>query len=130
MEHVSAVLLELLCYIDHVVEVEAAICILISGDPYIDDEILAASLSYLVKYIECELESSIDISAVLVSSLVVEWAQESSEKSVCMCCVDLDSISACCLDPVGCISKLSDECLDLLDCYRSWCFLCIVWTDI
>ena len=52
-------------------EGEAALGVLVARDSHVDDEVFAAALTHLADHVEGELQTTVDVSAVLIRALVV-----------------------------------------------------------
>ena len=72
VNHVDAGLLQTARDINHVIEGQAAIGVLIARDADVDDKVLAAALANLGDDLEQEAHASVERAAVLIGTLVVE----------------------------------------------------------
>ena len=115
MNHVDTGLLQATRDIDHVVEGQTAIGVLIARDTDVDDEILAAALANLGDNLEQEAHAGVERATVLIGTLVVERSQKAAEHTVGVCRMDLDAIDAGLLHTHGSVAKLMRELVDLVD---------------
>ena len=115
VDHVDAGLLQATRDIDHVVESQAAIGVLIARDTDVDDEVLAAALANLSDDLEQKAHASIERTAILVGTLVVERGQEATEHAVGVGSMDLDAIDTGFLHTHGGVAKLVRELVDLVN---------------
>ena len=115
VDHVDTGLLQATRDVDHIVEGQAAIGVLVARDADVDDEVLAAALANLGDDLEQEAHASIERAAVLVGTLVVERGQETAEHAVGVRRMDLDAIDAGLLHAHGSIAKLMRELMDLIN---------------
>ena len=115
MDHVDTGLLQATRDIDHVVEGQAAIGVLVARNTNVDDEVLAAALANLGDDLEQEAHTSIERTAVFVGALVVERGQETAEHTVSVGRMDLDAIDAGLLHTHGSVAKLMRKLMDLID---------------
>jgi hypothetical protein len=115
VDHVDAGLLEAAGHVDHVVEGEAAVRVLITGDAHVDDEVLAAALADLGDDLQQEAHARVQAAAVLVGALVVLGREEAAEHAVGVRRVDLDAVDTGLLHAHGRIAKLAGELVDLVD---------------
>ena len=115
MNHVDAGLLQATRDVDHVVEGQAAIGVLIARNADVDDKVLAAALANLGDDLEQEAHTGVERAAVLISTLVIERGQKAAEHAVGVRCVDLDAIDASLLHTHGSVAKLMRELVNLVD---------------
>ena len=115
MNHVDAGLLQATRDVDHVVEGQTAIGVLIARDADVDDKVLAAALANLGDDLEQEAHTSVERAAVLIGTLVVERSQKAAEHTVGVRRMDLDAIDAGLLHTHGSVAKLMRELVDLVD---------------
>ena len=115
VDHVDAGLLQATRDINHVVEGQAAIGVLVARNTDVDDEVLAAALANLGDDLEQEAHASIERAAVLVGTLVVERGQETAEHAVGVRRMDLDAIDAGLLHTHGSVAKLVRELVNLVN---------------
>ena len=121
MNHVDAGLLQATRDVDHVVEGQAAIGVLIARDADVDDKVLAAALANLGDDLEQEAHAGIERAAVLVGALVVERGQKAAEHAVGVRRMDLDAIDTGLLHTHGSVAKLMRELVNLVDRDRTRC---------
>ena len=115
MDHVDAGLLQTTRDVDHVVEGQAAIGVLVARDTDVDDEVLAAALTNLGDNLEQEAHAGVERATVLVGTLVVERGQKAAEHTVGVRRMDLDAIDAGLLHAHGSVAELMRELVDLVD---------------
>ena len=115
MNHVDAGLLQATRDINHIVEGQTAIGVLIARDADVDDKVLAAALANLGDDLEQEAHAGIERAAVLVGTLVVERSQKAAEHTVGVRCVDLNAIDTGLLHTHGSVAKLMRELVNLVD---------------
>ena len=115
VNHVDAGLLQATRDVDHVVEGQAAIGVLIARDADVDDKVLTTALTNLGDDLEQEAHAGVERAAVLVGTLVVERGQKAAEHAVGVRRMDLDAIDASLLHAHGGIAKLMCELVDLID---------------
>ena len=115
MNHVDAGLLQATRDINHVVEGQTAIGVLIARNTDVDDKVLAAALANLGDDLEQEAHASVERAAVLVGALVVERGQKAAEHAVGVCRMDLDAIDTGLLHTHGSVAKLMRELVNLVD---------------
>ena len=115
MNHVDAGLLQATRDVDHIVEGQTAIGVLIARDADVDDKVLAAALANLGDDLEQEAHAGIERAAVLVGTLVVERSQKAAEHTVGVRCVDLNAIDTGLLHTHGSVAKLMRELVNLID---------------
>ena len=115
VDHIDAGLLQATRDIDHIVESQAAVGVLVARDTDIDDEVLAAALADLGDDLEQEAHTGIERAAVLIGTLVVERGQEAAEHAVGVGRMDLDAIDAGLLHTHGSVAKLVRELMDLVN---------------
>ena len=115
VDHVDAGLLQATRDVDHVVEGQAAIGVLVARNTDVDDKVLAAALANLGDDLEQEAHAGIERAAVLVGTLVVERGQETAEHAVGVRRMDLDAIDAGLLHTYGGVAKLVRELMDLVN---------------
>ena len=121
MNHVDAGLLQATRDVDHVVEGQAAIGVLIARDADVDDKVLAAALANLGDDLEQEAHAGVERAAVLIGTLVIERGQKTAEHAVGVRRMDLDAIDAGLLHTHGSVAKLMRELVDLVDRDRTRC---------
>ena len=121
VNHVDAGLFQATRDVDHVVEGQAAIGVLIARDADVDDKVLAAALANLGDDLEQEAHTGVERAAVLVGTLVVERSQKAAEHAVGVCRMDLDAIDTGPLHTYGSVAKLMRELVNLLDRDRTRC---------
>ena len=115
VDHVDAGLLQATRDIDHVVEGQAAIGVLIARDTDVDDKVLAAALANLGDDLEQEAHTGIERAAILVGTFVVERGQKAAEHAMGVRRMDLDAVDAGLLHTHGSVAKLMRELVDLVD---------------
>ena len=115
MNHVDAGLLQATRDVDHVVEGQAAIGVLVARDTDVDNEVLAAALANLGDDLEQEAHAGVERAAVLVGTLVVERSQKAAEHTVGVRRMDLDAIDAGLLHTHGSVAELMRELVDLVN---------------
>ena len=115
VNHVDAGLLQATRDIDHVVEGQAAIGVLIARDTNVDDEVLAAALTNLGDDLEQEAHTGVERATILVGTLVVERSQKAAEHAVGVCRMDFNAIDASLLHTNGSVAKLMRELVNLVD---------------
>ena len=115
MNHVDAGLLQATRDVDHVVEGQAAISVLIARDADVDDKVLAAALANLGDDLEQKAHAGVERAAVLIGTLVVERGQKAAKHAVGMRRMDLDAIDASLLHTHGSVAKLMRELVNLVD---------------
>ena len=115
MNHVDAGLLQATGDVDHVVEGQTAIGVLIARNADVDDKVLAAALTNLGDDLEQEAHTGVERAAVLVGALVVERSQKAAEHAVGVRRMDLDAIDASLLHTHGSVAKLMRELVNLID---------------
>ena len=115
VDHVDAGLLQATRDIDHVVEGQAAIGVLVARDTDVDDKVLAAALANLGDDLEQEAHAGVERAAVLVGALVIERGQKAAEHAVGVCRMNLDAIDAGLLHAHSSVTKLMRELVDLID---------------
>ena len=115
MNHVDTGLLQATRDVDHVVEGQAAIGVLIARDADVDDKVLAAALANLGDDLEQEAHAGVERAAVLVGTLVVERSQKAAEHAVGVCRMDFNAIDASLLHTHGSVAKLMRELVNLVD---------------
>ena len=115
VNHVDAGLLQATRDIDHVVEGQAAIGVLIARDTNVDDEVLAAALTNLGDDLEQKAHAGVERAAVLIGTLVIERGQETAEHAVGVRRMDLDAIDTGLLHTHGSVAKLMRELVNLID---------------
>ena len=130
MDEINTCFLKLFGYIDHVVQCQTPFTVLISGNTNINNEIITTKFTDLCNYFKCQSETSVNVSAVLICSLIIKWCKESTEQSMRMCTLNLDSVSACDLETACSLSKLLNKYMQFFYCYCSRCLFCIIRTDI
>lgn len=112
---VDAGLLQATRDVDHVVEGQTAIGVLITRNADVDDKVLAAALTNLGDDLEQEAHTGVERAAVLVGALVVERSQKAAEHAVGVRRMDLDAIDASLLHTHGSVAKLMRELVNLID---------------
>ena len=115
VDHVDTGLLQTTRNVDHVVEGQAAIGVLIARDADVDGEVLATALANLGDDLEQKAHAGVERAAVLVGTLVVERGQEAAEHAVGVGRMDLDAIDAGLLHAHGSVAKLVRELVDLVN---------------
>ena len=115
VNHVDAGLLQATRDVDHVVEGQAAIGVLIARDADVDDKVLAAALANLGDDLEQEAHAGVERAAVLVGALVVERSQKAAEHTVGVRRMDLDAIDTGLLHTHGSVAKLMRKLVNLID---------------
>ena len=115
VDHVDAGLLQATRDIDHVVEGQAAIGVLVARDTDVDDKVLAAALANLGDDLEQEAHAGVERAAVLVGALVIERGQKAAEHAVGVCRMDLDAVDTGLLHAHSSVTKLMRELVDLID---------------
>ena len=115
VDHVDAGLLQATRDIDHVVEGQAAIGVLVARNTDVDDEVLTAALANLGDDLEQKAHAGIERAAVLVGTLIVERGQEATEHTVGVGSMNLDAIDAGLLHTHGSVAKLVCELMDLVN---------------
>ena len=121
VDHVDAGLLQATRDINHVVEGQAAIGVLVARNTDVDDEVLAAALANLGDDLEQEAHAGIERAAVLVGTLVVERGQEAAEHAVGVRRMDLDAVDAGLLHAHGSVTKLVRKLVNLVNCDGTRC---------
>ena len=115
MNHVDAGLLQATRDVDHVVEGQTAIGVLIARDADVDDKVLAAALANLGDDLEQKAHAGVERAAVLIGTLVIERGQETAEHAVGVRRMDLDAIDTGLLHTHGSVAKLMRELVNLVD---------------
>ena len=115
MNHVDTGLLQATRDVDHVVEGQTAIGVLVARNTDVDDKVLAAALANLGDDFEQEAHAGVERAAVLVGALVVERSQKAAEHTVGVRRVDFDAIDAGLLHAHGSVAKLMREHVNLVD---------------
>ena len=115
VNHVDAGLLQATRDVDHVVEGQTAIGVLVARDADVDDKVLAAALANLGNDLEQEAHAGVERAAVLVGTLVIEWGQKAAEHAVGVRRMDLDAIDTGLLHTHGSVAKLMRELVNLID---------------
>ena len=115
MNHVDAGLLQATRDVDHVVEGQAAIGVLIARDADVDDKVLAAALANLGDDLEQEAHAGVERATVLIGTLVVERSQKAAEHTMGVRRMDLDAVDASLLHTHGSVAKLMRELVNLVD---------------
>ena len=115
VNHVDTGLLQATRDVDHVVEGQAAISVLIARDADVDDKVLAAALANLGDDLEQKAHAGVERAAVLIGTLVVERGQKAAKHAVGMRRMDLDAIDASLLHTHGSVAKLMRELVNLVD---------------
>ena len=115
VNHVDAGLLQATRDVDHVVEGQAAIGVLVARDTDVDDEVLAATLANLGDDLEQEAHAGVERATVLVGTLVIERGQKAAEHAMGVRRMDLDAIDAGLLHTHGGVAELMRELVDLID---------------
>ena len=115
VDHVDAGLLQAARDVDHVVEGQAAIGVLVARDTDVDDEVLAAALANLGDDLEQEAHAGVERAAVLVGTLVVERGQKAAEHAMGVRRMDLNAIDAGLLHTHGGVAELMRELVNLIN---------------
>ena len=114
MQHVHARPLEPLRDVDLVTEGEAALGVLVARYSHVYYEVFAAALAHLADHVEGELQTSVDVSAVLIRALVVQGREEATQQAVRVRGVNLDAVGAGALHALGRVAELADYDFKLL----------------
>ena len=115
VDHIDAGLLQATRDIDHIVEGQAAIGVLVARNTNVDDEVLAAALANLGDDLEQEAHAGVERATVLVGALVVERGQEAAEHTVGVGSMNLDAIDAGLLHTHSSVAKLVRELVNLVN---------------
>ena len=115
VDHVDAGLLQATRDVDHIVEGQATIGVLVARNTDVDDKVLTAALANLGDDLEQEAHAGVERTTVLVGTLVVERGQKTAEHTVGVSRMDLDAIDAGLLHTHGSVAKLVRELVNLVN---------------
>ena len=115
VDHVDAGLLQATRDVDHVIEGQTTIGVLVARDTDVDDEVLAAALANLGDDLEQKAHAGVERAAVLIGTLVIERGQETAEHAVGVRRMDLDAIDTGLLHTHGSVAKLMRKLVNLID---------------
>lgn len=115
VDHVDTSLLQATRDIDHVVEGQTAVGVLIARDADVDDKVLAAALANLGDDLEQEAHAGVERATVLVGTLVIERGQKAAEHAMGVRRMNLDAIDAGFLHTNGSVTELMCKLVDLVN---------------
>ena len=130
MQEINALLLKLLRHIYHVIQCETALTVLISGYADIDYKIIPALLSDLPYNLQGKPESSVNVTTILIRSLIIKRCQKSAQQTMRMCTLDFHSVSASFLKPERRLAELPYQHMQLLNRDSPRCRLRIIRSHI